>query len=156
MATTMLMVAMRQRPASWAATSRLSMPSLVVAKRSARAGPEPRVFASVAPETESDSSIWPCSCVRARWRRSVTSRRMAATFLLTATATGITAHAMRVRCQLSATIATRAPITVVRFAAAEVAELVTTFCTPATSLVRRLVTSPARVRVKKWRSWRWR
>ena len=57
-------------------------------------------------------------------------------------------------CQLSTTMATTVPTTVVRLAATDVAVVVTTVCIPPMSLVRRLWTSPPRVRVKKPRDWR--
>lgn len=78
-AKTMDMVAIRQRPASCAATSRPRMPWLVVVNRSASAGPEPSVLARVAPPTDRDSSTWPCREASAAWRRAETSRRIVAT-----------------------------------------------------------------------------
>ena len=74
-----LMAAIRQRPASWEATSsRVSFRELS-ANRCERAGPEPRVLESWTPLIDRDSSIWVCMSARVIWARVVTVLRMLAT-----------------------------------------------------------------------------
>ena len=92
-----------------------------------------------------------------RWRAAVIVRRSRATRRESSTAGGSTSSVTSESCQDRATIATAEAITVVRFAAIEVAVEVTTDCMPPMSLVIRDCTSPVRVRVKKpsERRWRW-
>ena len=143
------MVAIRQRPASWEATSSWVSTCDDSVNRWESCGPEPRIFESWTPPMESDSSIWVCMSARVRCARIVTVRRIRATARVSRTAGGSTTRLSRASRQDRTAIATAVPTTVVRFEAIDVAELVTTDCIPLMSLVSRDWTSPPRVRVKK-------
>ncbi len=123
---------------------------------SVRRSRRPRVRISRAPDTERDSSTDTVSSARACCWRAVTSRLARETRRVTHTATGTTSTDRRDRRHDRATIATAVATAVVRFAAMPVATSVMTPPSPPTSLSRREVISPPRVRVKKPRDWSWR
>jgi hypothetical protein len=155
-AKTMLIVAIRHRPASCARTSRPTRSAEVSAKRRDWAGPAPRVLPSSTPLTLSPSSTWACRSARWRWRCAVTVRRIRATLRVSTTAGGRTSNDSSDSRHDSATMATIVPTTVVALDARDVAVEVTTDCMPEMSWVSRDCTSPPRVRVKKPSDWRCR
>ena len=152
----MLMVVIRQRPASSARTWRSTSSFEVAENRSDTTWPAPIVFVSRMPLTVRPCST--CDNMSARWRcwREVTSRRSRATRRVSQMAGGSTIRDSRESRQLSAAIATAVAATVVTLVAIDVAVVVTTDCMPLMSLVRRDWTSPPLVRVKKASDWRWR
>ena len=149
-------VAIRHRPASWDFSSSSVSAAEVAAKRRALAWPAPSVLVSRMPLTDRPSSTW--VCMSARWRcwRAVISRRRIATLRESQTEGGMTSRESSESRQLNATMAAAVAMAVVTLLAMEVAVLVTTPCIPAMSLVKREVTSPPRVRVKKPSDWRCR
>ncbi len=155
-AKTMLIEAIRQRPASCERTSSATSSWDVRANRCDCAGPVPRVLPSWTPEIDRPSSTWVCRSAIRRCRSPVTSRRTSATLRVSHTAGGRTTRDSSDRRQLSAPMATAVPTTVVALEARLVAVLVTTDCMEPMSLVSRDCTSPPRVRVKKPSDWRCR
>ena len=155
-ANTMLIVAIRQRPASCERTSSVTRSSEVPVNRCDCAGPAPRVLPSSTPLTDSPSSTWECRSARCRWRWAVIVRRIRATRRVSQIAGGSTTSDSRDSRQLRAAIATAVPMTVVTFEAADVAVEVTTDCMPPMSFISRDCTSPPLVRVKKPSDWRCR
>ena len=143
-----VMVAIRQRPASSERSSRSTRRAELVVNRSISAPPAPRVLLSCTPLIDSPSSMVTLRSASSRWRWAVISRRIAATRRVSQMAGGSTTNETRVSRQDSATMATRVATTVVRLDAIEVAVEVTTACMPPMSLVIRDCTSPVRVRVK--------
>ncbi len=156
MAKMTLIVAIRQRPASWARTSRSTSSLEVTENRSATAWPAPIVLVRRTPLTVRPSSTW--DNMSASWRcwRVVTSRRSRATRRVSQIAGGSTTRESSDSRQLSAAIAMAVAATVVTLVAIDVAVLVTTDCMALTSLVSRDWTSPPLVRVKKASDWRCR
>ena len=113
-AKTTFMVAIRQRPASWERTSRSTRSAEVCSKRRASVGAAPRVLVSWMPLIDRPSSTCTCRSASLAWRAAVTAYRIRATWRVRMTAGGSTTRVTRASCQLSSSIATRVPTTVVR------------------------------------------
>lgn len=148
-AMTMVMTAIRQRPAMFDRTSRSTSRSDSSAKSAVRESERPIVRPSRMPLTDRDSVTVAAIAAICFWRRVVIFLRSLPTRRLIQTKTGSSASDTTVRRQSSASIATIVATTLVRLETSEVAVDVTVACMPPMSLAMRDCTSPVRVRVKK-------
>ena len=141
-------VAIRQRPAIRACTSRSASSPDSSLKRRTSSGARPIVLPSRMPETDSDSSTSVDMSARRPWRTDWIRRRSFPTRRVSHTKNGSSTSENAARRQSSRNIATITATTVVTFWTIEVAVEVTTLSTPPMSLAIRDCTSPVRVRVK--------
>src|SRR3954471_13550497 len=125
-AKTMLMDAIRHRPASSERSSRSIRRVDDAVNREIRAGAVPRVLDSCTPLTDRLSSMVTLRSASSRWRAAVIARRIRATRRVSQIAGGSTTREISDSCQDSATIATAVATAVVRLAAIDVAVEVTT------------------------------
>ncbi len=152
---TMPMVAIRQRPAMLARTSRPTSFSDSVAKFAVRESARPMVRPSRMPLTDSDSVTIADIEAICFWRAVVIFLRSLPTRRLIQTKSGSSSRETRVSRQSRASMATTVATTEVRLETREVAVEVTVACMPPMSLAMRDCTSPVRVRVKNASGIRW-
>ncbi len=152
---TIVMTAMRHRPAMFDRTSRSTSSSDSSAKDLVSESERPIVRPRRMPLTESDSVTVAAMAAICFWRRVVIFRRSSPTRRLIHTNTGSNSSETTVRRQSRAIIATIVATTLVRFETRDVAVEVTVACMPPMSLAMRDWTSPVRVRVKNARDMRW-
>ena len=107
------------------------------------------VLPSRMPLTDSDSCTSDEIEAIDSWRVIAMRRLCSPTFRVSQTKTGSRASEKAASLQSRMNIATTVAMTVVTFAATDVAVEVSTFSTPPMSFAIRLCTSPVRVRVKK-------
>ncbi len=154
-AITMVMTAMRHRPAMFERTSSPTSSSDSSAKDFVSESERPMVRPSRMPLTERDSVTVAAMAAICFWRWVVIFRRSLPTRRLIHTNTGSNSSETTVRRQSRAIIATIVATTLVRLETREVAVEVTVACIPPMSLAMRDCTSPVRVRVKNARDIRW-
>ena len=116
----------------------------------------PNSLASMMPEIESvswviavTSAAASCDCSVTRFLRSPTNFDMTTKTGIAATDTAVSSHD---RMNMAASVLMKMTV----FESTLESVLVTTFCTPPTSLAMRDCISPVRVPVKKPSDWRWR
>ncbi|CAM5463921.1 hypothetical protein SFUMM280S_10948 [Streptomyces fumanus] len=148
-AMTMVMTAIRQRPAMLDRTSRSTRRSDSSAKERVSEPERPMVRPSRMPLTESDSVTVAAIAAICFCRSVVIFLRSLPTRRLIQTKTGSSRSETTVSRQSRASIATMVAITLVALETSEVAVEVTVACIPPMSLAIRDCTSPVRVRVKK-------
>ena len=142
-------VAIRQRPAIRARTSRSASSPDSSLKRLTSSGERPIVLPSRIPDTESDSSTSVDMSARRPWRTDWMRRRSSPTRRVSQTKKGSSTSENAARRQSSRNMPTIVAATVVTFCTIDVAVEVTTLSMPPMSFAIRDCTSPVRVRVKK-------
>ena len=108
----------------------------------------PNSLASMIPDTERVSWVTAVTSAIATWDWAATLRRRAPTHLVRTKNTGAVATATTVSCQESISMAIRVLVRITTLAMVSETVLVTTVCTPPTSLEIRDWTSPVLVPVK--------